>query len=411
MKCFSILAVLIASVVRLPAFERLDFGSLRVEGGCLIFRGTGEAGNYDLTNVPGLQLVSFHKRIDARDGIEHDESEATLAFASGQTFKLVGSESQYVIRVTDDSGIHWKLTDPPNPVDPLNREVDQGYLVNSFDDAVSIIEQRSGSKVLCPPEIASFLRKQWLHFGKGVEVESVDGELRPAPIQQGPRQVGVLRDFLTSICGEMGLKWGFDPKANTISLDLIWKTSDSRLPKELLGWVMKSDIAFSAKDAQWQGVFDALLCAPVNFEKAWRVRQQGILESHIQMLRFFAVTPVLIQSVVSTSQEKFILIVIEQPIEIYPGNGSMSYYWFREDGVLSGAGLCNTGHRCKLLNVTVQNGGDPSDILVVLEMNLRNIFLAYFQLTSEGLKLTSLLNARGESHENRGLNVGVSLLK
>jgi len=260
-----------------------------------------------------------------------------------------------------------------------------------------VIEKKTGFKTVCPKELGAFMQKLWLKQGRGDPKHEY--------------QV-TIRNFLDEICRQLSLKWDFDPASNTVALSLSWKTEDSRSPAELLDFVRKPAVDLE-KNEKWQEAFNALLSCSVNFDRAWRVRQQSEIE---ELFRIYpGGFPLLIRPIISTDLQKYIFVLIRQPIETYPGHGSASYYWFKEDGALIGAGLIDTGHRCALLDAAVDNEADrldkASEIHMILKMNLRNFFVARFVLEKTGLKLISLVNVYGEAVNNDGLNVGQSLLK
>lgn len=412
-----VLSLLLA--VPLFADERSDPGTLLLSDGRLLFHGSGPVDHYNLTEVPGIEVLSYEKKVVTKDNTELDASEMTVTFGSGQTVKFVGRQPQHVIRTTDDNGIHWKLTEPPDPSDPLQREVASGFFYNSFDEAVDVIEQRTGFRVTCQPDLADFMRKQWIKVSEGIET-TLDGDtLRAVPPKDGtvPQPTITTRRFLDSIARRLNLRWDYDPASKTVSLRLPWITTDSRTPVELLHALINFGYSTDyEKDQNWQHVFNALLSAPTNLEKAWPVRQQGISETWYHSGLEYAVAPTFVKPVISTSMAKYTLILIEHSINTYPGHGSLSYYWFQEDGTLAGAGIINTGWRCKLVDGTVDNeygsrSDQPSEIHLILKWNTRDFLVARFQLTPDGLQLVSLVDAAGKTFSNQGVNVGDSLLK
>jgi len=100
-----------------------------------------------------------------------------------------------------------------------------------------------------------------------------------------------------------------------------------------------------------------------------------------------------------------------------PGHGSASYYWFKEDGTLAGAGLMDTGHRCGWVDITANDirSADSkirTEVHLVLKtlMNVQAFLIARFVLEADGLKLISLTGADGKKHDNDGFHVGRSLV-
>ena len=287
--------------------------------------------------------------------------------------------------------------------DSLDRIVGVTYSFHSFNEAVQEIETKTGYKTKCSQELAKFM--QSLFMGRGAW----------DPKNPGPEPKQTVRAFLDHICGQISVSWQLDSSSTTLLLDLLWKTSDTRSAADLLKFIDENTPSDRSKhDSPWQKAFDALVSKPQNIEKAWRVRQAAAIEEKAFIPR--SLMPVLIKPVISSSLQKYHLILINHPIFCYPGHGSASYYCFKEDGTLAVAGLMNTGHRCALVDSTVDNeigerSGFPSEIHMILKMNLRNIFIARFHLEEDGLKLFSLVDAYGAPVNNDGLNIGVSLLK
>ena len=121
------------------------------------------------------------------------------------------------------------------------------------------------------------------------------------------------------------------------------------------------------------------------------------------------------KQVIDASGAKYILILICQEIQMYPGHGSASYYWFKDDGTLVGAGLMNTGHRCKVVDTTIDNelgagSALTTELQMILKMNERDFMTAMFVLDANGLKLTRLVDAHG-ANVNLDIHVGQSLME
>lgn len=284
---------------------------------------------------------------------------------------------------------------PDEATDPLDRQIPGGWAFQSFDDALRQIEQKTGFKVVCPEELDAFMQTIWMK-------ESFTGTGNPA--------VGV-RFYLDQYCETLSLKWQFDPKTGTVSVAPAWKVADPRTPAELLKavWQPGGTVNYE-KDPQWQNAFNALLSHAGNFDKAWKVRQKSAFQGI-----FFKrpSKPILMQEVIGTDGMKYVLIVISQPMQMSPGHGSVSYYWFGDDGVLAGADLMNTGHRCTLVNMTVgnqhgQNAGNASEIQMSLAFNEHDFYLARFVLAKQCLRLNRLTNEQGEAAAFNG--IGKSLM-
>lgn len=285
--------------------------------------------------------------------------------------------------------------------DPLERKVGIGYSYRSFQEAVQQIETKTGFKVQCANELADYM--QLLFMGRGV------GD----PKHPEPEPQQTVRAFLDQICRPLSMTWRFDPSTSTLVLDHPWKTTDPRSSAELLKAVQSTGFG-QGRDKEWGAVFKVLISKPENISNAWKVLQTAAIEDSIFVPREFK--PILIKPIISTGLHKYVFILIEQPIFMYPGHGSASYFCFKDDGTLAIAGIMNTGHRCALVDATVDNeygarSEAASEIHMILKVNLREFLIARFHLEDDGLKLFSLVDGYGEPVENDGQSIGVSLLK
>lgn len=284
--------------------------------------------------------------------------------------------------------------------DPLDRLVAAGWVYKSFDEAVGQIEERTGFKVSCAKGLAAFMNTIWMK-------QSTTGY---------PGSVTTVRGFLDQLCGTISLKWSFDPAGNVVAVEPAWKTADPRTTVALLQAVWRpDDEAGCARDTAWQTAFNALLSHPANYQRAWTVRQKSAFQE-FRLGFAFPARPLLMQPVIDKAGTKYFLVMIVQPIQMYPGHGSVGYYWFQDDGTLVGAGLMNTGHRCAVVGAAVAKGfgpnaGKPSELQMNLKMNLDSLYLARYSLGATGLELTSLVGPRGEEHDPSGMSVGQNLME
>jgi hypothetical protein len=282
----------------------------------------------------------------------------------------------------------------------LSRQIPGGWTYNSFDEAVQQIEQKTGFKVFCPEDLRKFMKTVWI---KGAVSED---ELPELTVQR----------FLDWMGRKLALKWQLDQEANSVTLSLPWEVNDARSPSELLKAVRQSPSGNYEHNSGWQTAFNALLSNKMNFDNAWKVRQKASLQRLLAFTANDPVKPILMKRVVDKEGAKYVLILICQEIEFYPGHGSVSYYWFKEDGTLVGAGLMNTGHRCDVVDATIDNEyGNRTDqtteLQMILKMNLRDFMTAMFVLGPDGLELTHLLDLHGATVNNVGINVGQSLMR
>jgi hypothetical protein len=118
------------------------------------------------------------------------------------------------------------------------------------------------------------------------------------------------------------------------------------------------------------------------------------------------------QSILSTSKTKYIFVLICHPCVMIPGSGSASYYWFKEDGTLAGAGLMEIGVN-SLGGATIDSeygphAGEVSE-LHLLTYDDGDFTIARFVLKDDGLVLKNIINGRGEKVRNER-KIGQSLM-
>ena len=227
-----------------------------------------------------------------------------------------------------------------------------------------------------------------------------------------------VKELLDRICSDLGLAWKLDAQGSGVTIDYLWRTPDPRPAAELLQYVWKPPYYTEfEKDTKWQHAFNALVSTEANLARASLVRQRSVLESWMRSLKYpegFALKPILVSPAVDTKGEKHVVIVMNHPIFTSPGHGSVSYYWFKDDGTLRGAGLIDSGHRCRLVDVILDREnpppGEASEMQMVLKFNLNTLFIARLVLEPGGLKLISLTDAKGHPQDNDGIHVGRSLL-
>ena len=285
--------------------------------------------------------------------------------------------------------------------DPLDREI-PGCLQPklSLDEAVHKIEMVTGFQVTYPAGLQEFIEV----FGNNVHHFSY-------PTQDTKYTA---RKLLDIICRNYALTSQSIPLEKTLALDFPWKTSDPRSQKELVHFLYHPGGENDCKtNPKWLAAFNALISKPRNIGKAWRVRQltQYGCISFLNKLNKINVggNPLLTKLVTMATGKRVIFALVCQPIEFFPGNGSVSYYWFDEEGVLLGAGLMNTGHRRILKDVIIDNEYTGTDKPSVITMNT-DCFTARFVLRDDGLKLKHIAGANGESIDNLGYNIGEDLM-
>ena len=297
------------------------------------------------------------------------------------------------------------------PPGSLEREIPDSWRYASFDDAVHLIEQKTGFKVSYPNNIADFMRTM-----------SLNSNVDLSPIAEHQKKKQTVRLFLDGITGSLVLKWEFDPANNTVALDLPWKITDPRTPAELVHFLYKpGDGDDCMTNPKWPVALNALLSLPANLEKAWRVREESQLQDAIGNA-FDGVrspllppapmacggNPVMATPITATNLQQYIFVMICQPIMTSIGHGSVSYYWFKDDGTLMGAGLMNTGHRVPFLGAAIDKvspGAEkPSELQFTLGYEGKEQWAtkATFVLGNRGLLLKRLGDEKGEHAHNMG---------
>jgi hypothetical protein len=285
----------------------------------------------------------------------------------------------------------------------LEREVPPSFVFSSFANALEQIGKLTGWKVSCPKDTTATINTIWR-----TQLFSFIGK------EKVQEPMMTVRNYLNFFGGDLGIGWKLDEERGEVVFDYWWRTADPRPAAELLQTMLTEGHAADVeRDEKWQHAFNALVCKEGNLEKASLVRQMSVQETRMRFSRV-AQKAIITRRVQNTKGEKYVLFAIDQPILWFPGNGSVSYYWFKEDGTLVGCGLMNTGHRCLLVDSTVDREepapGEASEIHLILKFNLEGYFIARLVLEPEGLKLIGLIGARGERVDNDGLNIGRSLL-
>jgi hypothetical protein len=174
------------------------------------------------------------------------------------------------------------------PTDPLEREIPDSWSYKSFDEAVHQIEKKTGFKVSCPKDVADFMHQMEKQTADNVSLPPKNQFTTTVLIQGSSHSVDAeksaksefksvtAKDFLDHICNSLRLTWKFNQQAGSIALSIPWIRRDLRSATDLLHFVCKpSDLKNNLKEeADWENAFDALLSKPVNFKKAWKVRQR-----------------------------------------------------------------------------------------------------------------------------------------
>jgi len=296
----------------------------------------------------------------------------------------------------------------------LKREVLADWSCKTFDEALTLIGQRTGLKVVCPDGLVA------LHHG--VEKQSADSKVRyispvclsiPYIIREaglakdGRPQTMPVEEFLRDVCWSQNLAWKVDAEKGTVTLYPIWKKSDPRTAAELLDFVLKLPDTRTSDTEQWQTAFDALLSKDSNYAKAVAPRQRTIFEMSTS-------TPILAQPITNTKKERYLFIMEEHHPSIMPGCSSISYYWFKRDGTLLGADIMTNLRSATLRNPIVVNdpeatAGAPSELQMVYRKSYDSggYCIARFELGETGLKLTHLIDDHGKELSN-GDDIGFS---
>ncbi len=289
---------------------------------------------------------------------------------------------------------------PLRAADPLDQPVLFTYSAKNFREAVSSIQARTGFAVQCPQEVAAFMGS---FAFPGWAYPYNPGLTTPSPA----------RDFLNSICRDISMSWTFDPATSTVTLDHQWHRSDPRPAREILARI-KERSEHGKPPADSLPDILALIGKPENVALGWQSLQISCMQVAFHWPE--RLKPLLVGSVTTADLTPATLILLVNPIDMYPGHGNACYFLFREDGTLTLAGVMNTGWRCALTAALVANPpgyrspDEPAKIQMVLKRNLRDFLIAHFRLEKTGLQLTSLIDAQGQPVNNDGVNIGKSLL-
>jgi len=285
--------------------------------------------------------------------------------------------------------------------DPYDKLVPHGHDYESFEEAIKLIETRTGLKVICPSDTSTLIQKLW---SKGKSSSWTIDAQRP--------EISV-RDFVWEVCSDFALMGKIHPEDGSVVIDIPWRTSDPRPGATLLNFISTN---FCGRDygaemnEKWQQAFDALLCKPENLEKALAVRQVATLKDVLgpSPSNLLLNTPI-----VGVGGAKYRLLLFRHPLLAVPGAGTASYYWFRNDGTLAGGGIMHTGNCCVLVDAAIDNESGPrrdqtSEVQMILKRD--GFLIARFVLEQEGLKLVRLIDATGEEAKI-GYQIGEPLFK
>ncbi|MEP6672191.1 MAG: hypothetical protein ABJF10_23715 [Chthoniobacter sp.] len=253
--------------------------------------------------------------------------------------------------------------------DPLEAKVLLPAHYTSFDEAMTQLQKATGWKMICPDDTAKLMRV----------VGKMEG--RPLAVQdewlQSPRSA---RELLNRVCGDLALRWEFDRLAQTVAIDVPWRRADPRPAAELFQviWQPGHETA-CGKEQSWWEALDSLLSKPENFARAGLVRQAADLQSMFRQFafektRWWPPSDRLLElPIISGSGEHLHCLFLVHDLEFSPGHGWMSYYWFKDDGTLAGAGAMNTGHRMIVGEIKVfergRFGEEPSEMRMTITHN------------------------------------------
>ncbi|HEY3897418.1 MAG TPA: hypothetical protein VGM54_02330 [Chthoniobacter sp.] len=315
----------------------------------------------------------------------------------------------FLVVLLDAPGALREAAKPATPApipDELHFHIAADFDFDSFDGYLRQLEKAVEYKIECPEDVAPVVRKSW------------DGEQAPWEnlITMGRYPMPVAQ-YLNATCADLCLTWAYHPESKTIVFDVPWRRSDRRTGQELLEYVLKRgrDSRID-KDKEWQDAFNALLSKEGNIAKAAPVCQETIFASFHFTGPNGQLPPlpdrhlVFRAPVVDVIGNHYLLFAFHQA-KLFASRGSVSYFWFRDDGTLAGAGLLSTGDRCQLMGGSVRSGAatdlheKPSDV----QLEISNME-AHFLLRGDGLKLTRLNDVLNDEL-NDVYSIGKNLLK
>ncbi len=316
--------------------------------------------------------------------------------------------------------------------DPLDNKPLASVAYNTFDEAVARLKEATGLQVSYSEDTAKVTRAVW--------------NPREHVTSSGPQDT--IRQCIENLSSNFALDWTFSPQDKTVDFHLPWCVSDPRSAADLFRdiwkpeavakmdgeaiWKYRLDARRSrnpsravrprpdaasppqlAADAAWQPTFNALLSKPGNFERACQVRQRSALDSAMRFPNTtlpFMEAPALEAEMIDVKGDRYFCVFFDRDIEFSPGHGSLSYYWFREDGTLVGAGLMDTGHRCFSPKFTVKNAPPESpmkasELTMIVNWNCDHV-VPRFILDENGLKFSP--GTKEEFFDN--IHLGKSLL-
>ncbi|MDR3404806.1 MAG: hypothetical protein P4L99_20045 [Chthoniobacter sp.] len=263
----------------------------------------------------------------------------------------------------------WMSIGRAQSPDPLDAQVLLPQRYDTFDEAMTRLEKATGLKIAYPNDTAQLMRAVWKR-GEMPQTVQDDWLKSPQPA----------RRLLDEVCGDLALSWKFNPQNQTVMVDLPWRRADPRSTAELfqIVWQPGHEAEIGKLESWWEAL-DGLLSKPENIGSAGPAQQTARFASMWRLLsepkaKWWPPSETLWeQPVIAASGEHFLCLFLVHGMEMSPGHGWMSYYWFKEDGTLAGAGVMNTGHRQIVdeikVNAQGRFGERPSEMSMTVRHN------------------------------------------
>jgi len=220
----------------------------------------------------------------------------------------------------------------------------------------------------------------------------------------GPETYPTTRKLLDMDCHSLGMKWRYDPRRDAIKLDFAWRFNAPlpllKLRAALLNPTVLDGSSFCLTSSGSTTVkavpdpiyiLDALLSKPENFRKAWQVRFAEDLK-----MTFFAskCDNLLAGKMNDQTGLEHVLVLNEQPFDPNPGEGTMTYYVFDQNGRFEQGGIFAGGWRCHNASAWMETGNLRLTIRTFI--NFRDQIDQHFVLTDKGLILHDAVDGSGK---------------
>jgi len=215
---------------------------------------------------------------------------------------------------------------------------DSELKITSFREAITLLAQMTGKKIVLPEGIANWLNERPEKIWQASTTVSKDEKVRP---------------LFEEVCQMLGMSWRYDLQKDSIFLDFKWRRDDLRTTKELasalidhqpVDWTQLPRDSSAGLDGfaldDWRRDFDALLSKPENFPACSRLRFYHDSHSGWAGIGFTPVVNLFAKKMEDDSGRPVIVILNKQErMSCRDCPGDIAYYIFDENGKFLRGGI------------------------------------------------------------------------